>query len=126
IRGTLYCGPVLRHPAEPLPAVDLGGRVWLGGRSCKGWPAAPTSAGCLNYPCRTAPVAAEVARTLGRVTDGNFFDITGLLVQRRAPRLSGKMGARLDRRQHLCCYGLSSVGAISCTTPMRKASSALK
>jgi hypothetical protein len=29
----VYCGPVLRHPAEPmLPAVDLGGRVWLGGR----------------------------------------------------------------------------------------------
>jgi hypothetical protein len=37
----VYCGPVLRHPAEPLPAVDLGGRVWLGGRSCKGGPAAP-------------------------------------------------------------------------------------
>ncbi len=30
----LYCGPALRHPAELLPAVDLGGRVWLGGRSC--------------------------------------------------------------------------------------------
>src|SRR5271157_1357809 len=26
----MYCGPVLRHPAEfMLPAVDLGGRVWL-------------------------------------------------------------------------------------------------
>src|SRR6516164_6738129 len=25
----LYCGPVLRHPAELLPAADLGGRVWL-------------------------------------------------------------------------------------------------
>jgi hypothetical protein len=41
----LYCGPVLRHPAESLPAVDLGGRVWLGGRSCKGWPAAPAFGG---------------------------------------------------------------------------------
>jgi hypothetical protein len=31
----LYCGPVLRHPAElMLPAVDLGGRVWLGGKPC--------------------------------------------------------------------------------------------
>jgi hypothetical protein len=30
----LYCGPVWKHSAEPLPAVDLGGRVWLGGRSC--------------------------------------------------------------------------------------------
>jgi reverse transcriptase-like protein len=40
-QGGLYCGPVLRHPAELLPAVDLGGRVWLGGRSCKGWPAGP-------------------------------------------------------------------------------------
>jgi hypothetical protein len=43
---TLYCGPVLRHPAElMLPAVDLGGRVWLGGRSCKGGPAAPAFGG---------------------------------------------------------------------------------
>jgi hypothetical protein len=41
----VYCGPVLRHPAEPLPAVDLGGRVWLGGRSCKGGPAAPAFGG---------------------------------------------------------------------------------
>ena len=42
----VYCGPVLRHPAElMLPAVDLGGRVWLGGRSCKGWPAAPAFGG---------------------------------------------------------------------------------
>ena len=41
----LYCGPVLRHPAELLPAADLGGRVWLGGRSCKGWPAAPAFGG---------------------------------------------------------------------------------
>jgi len=41
----VYCGPVLRHPAEPLPAVDLGGRVWLGGRSCKGWPAVPAFGG---------------------------------------------------------------------------------
>jgi hypothetical protein len=31
----LYCGPVLRHPAElMLPVVDLGGRVWLGGKPC--------------------------------------------------------------------------------------------
>jgi len=38
----VYCGPVLRHPAElMLPAVDLGGRVWLGGKPCKGGPAAP-------------------------------------------------------------------------------------
>jgi hypothetical protein len=43
---TLYCGPVLRHPAElMLPAVDLGGRVWLGGKPCKGWPAAPAFGG---------------------------------------------------------------------------------
>jgi hypothetical protein len=41
----LYCGPVLRHPAEPLPAVDLGGRVWLGGKPCKGGPAAPAFGG---------------------------------------------------------------------------------
>jgi tripartite-type tricarboxylate transporter receptor subunit TctC len=36
-RGTapVYCGPVLRHPAElMLPAVDLGGRVWPGGKPC--------------------------------------------------------------------------------------------
>ncbi len=40
------CGPVLRHPAElMLPAVDLGGRVWLDGRSCKGGPAAPAFGG---------------------------------------------------------------------------------
>ena len=42
----MYCGPVLRHPAElMLPAVDLGGRVWLDGRSCKGGPAAPAFGG---------------------------------------------------------------------------------
>jgi hypothetical protein len=42
----LYCGPVLRHPAElMLPAVDLGGRVWLGSKSCKGGPAAPAFGG---------------------------------------------------------------------------------
>ena len=29
---SVYCGPVLRHPAELLPAVDLGGRVCLGGK----------------------------------------------------------------------------------------------
>jgi hypothetical protein len=41
-RSRLYCGPVLRHPAEPmLPADDLGGRVWLGGKPRKGGPAAP-------------------------------------------------------------------------------------
>ena len=44
-RSPLYCGPALRHPAELLPAVDLGGRVWLGGRSCKGGPAAPAFGG---------------------------------------------------------------------------------
>ena len=44
-RPPVYCGPVLRHPAELLPAADLGGRVWLGGRSCKGWPAAPAFGG---------------------------------------------------------------------------------
>jgi hypothetical protein len=44
--ASVYCGPVLRHPAElMLPAVDLGGRVWLGGRSCKGGPAAPAFGG---------------------------------------------------------------------------------
>jgi acyl carrier protein len=42
----LYCGPVLRHPTElMLPAVDLGGRVWLGGKPCKGGPAAPAFGG---------------------------------------------------------------------------------
>jgi hypothetical protein len=42
----VYCGPVLRHPAElMLPAVDLGGRVWLGGKPCKGGPAAPAFGG---------------------------------------------------------------------------------
>jgi len=41
----VYCGPVLGHPAELLPAVGLGGRVWLGGRSCKGGPAAPAFGG---------------------------------------------------------------------------------
>ena len=42
----VYCGPVLRHPAElMLPAVDLGGRVWLGSKSCKGGPAAPAFGG---------------------------------------------------------------------------------
>jgi hypothetical protein len=43
---TMYCGPVLRHLAElMLPAVDLGGRVWLGGKPCKGGPAAPAFGG---------------------------------------------------------------------------------
>jgi hypothetical protein len=28
-----------------LPAVDLGGRVWLGGKPCKGGPAAPAFSG---------------------------------------------------------------------------------
>ena len=42
----VYCGPVLRHPAElMLPAVGLGGRVWLGGEPCKGGPAAPAFGG---------------------------------------------------------------------------------
>ena len=42
----LYCGPVLRHPAKlMLPAVDLGGQVWLGGKPCKGGPAAPAFGG---------------------------------------------------------------------------------
>jgi len=42
----VYCGPVLRHPAElMLPAVDLGGRVWLGGKPCKGGPMAPAFGG---------------------------------------------------------------------------------
>jgi hypothetical protein len=42
----VYCGPVLRHPTElMLPAVDLGGRVWLGGKPCKGGPAAPAFGG---------------------------------------------------------------------------------
>jgi hypothetical protein len=37
----VYCGPVLRHPAEfMLPAVDLGGRVWL--------VASPVKAGCMR------------------------------------------------------------------------------
>ena len=30
---------------EQQPAVDLGGRVWLGGRPCKGGPTAPASGG---------------------------------------------------------------------------------
>ena len=42
----VYCGPVLRHPSElMLPAVDFGGRVWLGGKPCKGGPAAPAFGG---------------------------------------------------------------------------------
>jgi hypothetical protein len=42
----VYCGRVLRHPAElMLPAVDLGGRVWLSGKPCKGGPAAPAFGG---------------------------------------------------------------------------------
>jgi len=42
----MYCGPVLRHPAKlMLPAVDLGGQVWLGGKPCKGGPAAPAFGG---------------------------------------------------------------------------------
>jgi hypothetical protein len=42
----VYCGPVLRHPAElMLPAVGLGGRVWLGSKPCKGGPAAPAFGG---------------------------------------------------------------------------------
>jgi hypothetical protein len=42
----VYCGPVLRHPAEFMsPAVDLGGRVWLGSKPCKGGPAAPAFGG---------------------------------------------------------------------------------
>jgi len=42
----VYCGPVLRHPAKlMLPAVDLGGQVWLGGKPCKGGPAAPAFGG---------------------------------------------------------------------------------
>ena len=46
IEAGVYCGPVLRHPAElMLPAVDLGGRVWLGGKPCKGGPAAPAFGG---------------------------------------------------------------------------------
>jgi hypothetical protein len=46
LRLSVYCGPVLRHPAElMLPAVDLGGRVWLGGKPCKGGPAAPAFGG---------------------------------------------------------------------------------
>jgi hypothetical protein len=45
-RTGVYCGPVLRHPAElMLPAVDLGGRVWLGGKPYKGGPAAPAFGG---------------------------------------------------------------------------------
>jgi hypothetical protein len=28
-----------------LPADDLGGRVWLDGKPCKGWPAAPAFGG---------------------------------------------------------------------------------
>jgi hypothetical protein len=44
--GEVYCGPVLRHPAEfMLPAVNLGGRVWLGSKPCKGGPAAPAFGG---------------------------------------------------------------------------------
>jgi hypothetical protein len=42
----VYCGPVLRHPAElMLLAVDLCGRVWPGGKPCKGGPAAPAFGG---------------------------------------------------------------------------------
>jgi hypothetical protein len=46
ISKRMYCGPVLRHPAElMLPAVDLGGRVWVGVKPCKGGPAAPPFGG---------------------------------------------------------------------------------
>src|SRR5580704_2462172 len=46
VDARLYCGPVLRHPAElMLPAVDLCGRVWPGGKPCKGGPAAPAFGG---------------------------------------------------------------------------------
>ena len=55
----VYCGPVLRHPAELLPAVDLGGRVWLGGRSCKGWPAAPA------FVAWAGPAASKFAGVCG-------------------------------------------------------------
>src|SRR4029453_14094875 len=52
----LYWGPVLRHPAElMLPAVDLGGRVWLGSKSCKGGPAAPAFGGCRASAPASAP-----------------------------------------------------------------------
>jgi hypothetical protein len=43
--SAVYRGPVLRDPAELLPAVDRGGRVRLGGRSCKGWRGAPAFGG---------------------------------------------------------------------------------
>ena len=46
LNGVCTAGPVSRHPAElMLPAVDLGGRVWLGGKPCKGGPAAPAFGG---------------------------------------------------------------------------------
>jgi hypothetical protein len=61
----LYCGPVLRHPPElMLPAVDLGGRVWLGSKPCKGGPAAPAvnpgwfEQNHLPRPENAAPAAA--------------------------------------------------------------------
>jgi hypothetical protein len=44
--SAVYCGPVLRHPAElMLPAVDLCGRVWPGGKPCKDRPVGPTLGG---------------------------------------------------------------------------------
>ena len=41
--GQLYCGDT--RLSLMLPAVDLGGRVWLGSKPCKGGPAAPAFGG---------------------------------------------------------------------------------
>ena len=57
----LYCGPVLRHPAEfMLPAVDLGGRVWLVASPVKaGLRPPPSAADGLDRTCHPTIVATK-------------------------------------------------------------------
>jgi hypothetical protein len=57
----VYCGPVLRHPAEfMLPAVDLGGRVWLVASPVKAGPRPPPSAADgLDRTCHPTIVATK-------------------------------------------------------------------
>src|SRR5271169_6086501 len=71
----VYCGPVLRHPAElMLPAVDLGGRVWLGGKPCKGGPAAPAFGG------------TEMPGSIPAGGQDNTFGLGKLIAQRATSR----------------------------------------
>jgi hypothetical protein len=65
----VYCGPVLRHPAElMLPAVDLGGRVWRGSKSCKGGPAAPAFGG-LQIPVHRGQSFRRIADSVPVIAD---------------------------------------------------------